>query len=178
MVQILQCNINDGTYVVWCKTMYKYIIRIIQKTYSQYRVLPAKIDWLPAVHKTVSVLRGIFWINLYVQWCWSMTISWHKNTFLITGPLCGETTGHLWIFLLKGQSFVNYWTNSWLANDLRCHETHMTSQWCLSTGINAINDALSYGIRTCWGTLVMWLLYFSHRWLFFFQSNMMNFICC
>ena len=37
-----------------------------------------------------------------------MTISWHGNNFLITGPLWGESTGQRWIPLTRSQ-YVELW---------------------------------------------------------------------
>ena len=55
--------------------------------------------------------------------------------FRVTGPLCGEFTGHRWIPLHKGHwrgvlmsSLICVWTNGWVnyrdAGDLRHHRVH------------------------------------------------------
>ena len=57
------------------------------------------------------------------------------NIFRVTGPLCGEFTGHRWIPRTKGQwrgalmfSLICAWTNSWANNgyagDLRRYRAH------------------------------------------------------
>ena len=58
--------------------------------------------------------------------------SWHGNASHITGPLCGESTGHQWIPVISDQRFgdfmfhlllagTNCWTNTWFNVDFRCH---------------------------------------------------------
>ena len=50
----------------------------------------------------------------------------------ITGPLCGELTGHRWILVTKARAFmfslICTWTNGSVNNrnagDLRCHHAH------------------------------------------------------
>ena len=57
------------------------------------------------------------------------------NIFRVTGPLCGEFTGHRWIPPHKGQrrgalmvSLISAWINGWVNNrddgDLRCRCAH------------------------------------------------------
>ena len=57
------------------------------------------------------------------------------NIFRVTGPLCGESTGHRWIPLTKandadvfGVFFDLTWTNGWVNNrdagDLRRNDAH------------------------------------------------------
>ena len=57
------------------------------------------------------------------------------NIFLVTGPLCGEFTGHRWIPLAKASDvelwgflwsvpWINGWVNNCEAGDLRCHRAH------------------------------------------------------
>ena len=64
-----------------------------------------------------------------------MMTSSNGNIFRVTGPLCGEFTGHRWIPLTKGQwrgalmfSSICAWINGWVNNrktgDLRRHRTH------------------------------------------------------
>ena len=64
-------------------------------------------------------------------WRSTMTSS-NANIFRVTGPLCGEFTGHQWIPLTK-VSDAELWCflrlNKWLRNNreaggLRCHRTH------------------------------------------------------
>ena len=60
------------------------------------------------------------------------------NIFRVTGPLCGEFTGHRWIPCTKASDaefwrfcFIGVWINGWVNNreagDLRCHALIMTS---------------------------------------------------
>ena len=64
-----------------------------------------------------------------------MMTSSNGNIFRVTGPLCGEFTGHRWIPLTKASGaelwcflFICAWINSWVNNreagDLRRHRTH------------------------------------------------------
>ena len=59
----------------------------------------------------------------------------NENLFRVTGPLCGEFTGHRWIPRTKGQwrgalmfslncAWVNGWVNNREAGDLRRHRAH------------------------------------------------------
>ena len=63
-----------------------------------------------------------------------MTLS-NGDIFRVTGPLCGEFTGHRWISHTKGQwhgalmfSLIVAWTKGWVnnrnASDLKRHHTH------------------------------------------------------
>ena len=64
--------------------------------------------------------------------------SWHGNCFSITGPLCGESTGHRWNPLASGPVmrslmflllvWTSCWTNNWGFDDMRCHFAYVTSQ--------------------------------------------------
>ena len=64
-----------------------------------------------------------------------MMVSSNGNIFRVTGPLCGEFTGHLWITLTKVSNaelwcflwsapWINGWVNTREAGDLRRHRTH------------------------------------------------------
>ena len=64
-----------------------------------------------------------------------MMASSNGNTFRVTGPLCGEFTGHLWIPLTKASDvelwcclwsapWINGWVNNLEAGDLRRHHAH------------------------------------------------------
>ena len=64
-----------------------------------------------------------------------MMTSSNGNIFRVTGPLCGEFTGHRWIPLTKASdtellilSIICAWTDGWVynrdADDLRRHRTH------------------------------------------------------
>ena len=74
--------------------------------------------------------------------CWypgSLTVmmSWHGNSFCVTGPLWGESTSYR-SPLTKGQyhrtlmfslmtASTNCWINNWAAGDFTHCDTHMTS---------------------------------------------------
>ena len=75
---------------------------------------------------------------------WNMMTSSNENIFRVTGPPCGEFTGHCWIPLTKA-SDAELWcfiwsapeTNGWVSNrnagDLRRHCTHYdvtVMMWC------------------------------------------------
>ena len=64
-----------------------------------------------------------------------MMTSSNGNIFRVTGPLCGEFTGHRWIPLTKASDaelwcflwsapWINGWVNNREAGDLRCHQVH------------------------------------------------------
>ena len=64
-----------------------------------------------------------------------MMTSSNGNIFRVTGPLCGEFTGHRWIPLTKGSdaellmfyltcAWIHGWVNNRDAGDLRRHRTH------------------------------------------------------
>ena len=65
----------------------------------------------------------------------SMMTSSNGNIFRVTGPLCGEFTGHRWIPLTKASDvelwcflwsvpWINVWVNNCEAGDLRHHPAH------------------------------------------------------
>ena len=69
-----------------------------------------------------------------IQVCTMMTSS-DRNIFRVTGPLCGEFTGHRWLPRTKASDaelwcclWSGPWTNGWVNNrdagDLRRHCTH------------------------------------------------------
>ena len=64
-----------------------------------------------------------------------MMTSSNGNIFCVTGPLCGEFTGHRWLPLTKAsdaelwyylwsQPWINSWVNNREAGDLRRHRAH------------------------------------------------------
>ena len=64
-----------------------------------------------------------------------MMTSSNGNIFHVTGPLCGEFTGHRWIPRTKASDaelwcflwsapWINGWVNNHKAGDLRCHRAH------------------------------------------------------
>ena len=63
----------------------------------------------------------------------AMMMSWNGNILRVTGPLCGEFTGHRWILLTKANdaelwfficAWINDWVNSREAGHLRRHRAH------------------------------------------------------
>ena len=63
----------------------------------------------------------------------NMMTSSYGNIFRVTGPLCGEFTGHQWIPLTKASDadfcfsicvWIKYWINNPEAGDLRRHRGH------------------------------------------------------
>ena len=77
-------------------------------------------------------IPGCFWYSArYVV----MMVSWNGNIFRVTGPLCGEFTGHRWIPLTKASDAelccflwsaprINGWVNHRETDDLRRHRAH------------------------------------------------------
>ena len=79
------------------------------------------------------------WVN-YTHWGLNkmtdiMMTSSNGNIFRVTGPLCGEFTGHWWIPRTKASDtelwcflwsapWINSWVNNREAGDLRPHRTH------------------------------------------------------
>ena len=70
-----------------------------------------------------------------IKWKHFMMTSSNGNIFRVTGPLCGEFTGHRWIPHHKGQwrgvlmfsliyALINVWVNNHEADDLRRHIAH------------------------------------------------------
>ena len=58
---------------------------------------------------------------------WSMMTSSNGNIFRVTGPLCGEFTGHRWHRALMFSlicTCMNDWVNNCEAGDLRRHHAH------------------------------------------------------
>ena len=76
------------------------------------------------------VVYYCIWVE---RFCHMMTSS-NRNTFRVTGTLCGEFTGHRWIPLTKSSeadhwcTLICAWTNGWVNNrdtgDLRRYCAH------------------------------------------------------
>ena len=88
--------------------------------------LPLKVEicFIYSVNRTSQVIANIY-----------MMMSSNGNIFCVTGPLCGEFTGHWWIPPPKGQWWealifslicarINGWVNNREPCDLRCHHAH------------------------------------------------------
>ena len=77
--------------------------------------------------------------------CTHMMTSSNGNVFRVTGPLCGEFTGHRWIPLTKARrgaliySFICAWINGWVNNreagDLRHHRDYYDVIVMVQTGM-------------------------------------------
>ena len=75
-------------------------------------------------------------------WLGMMTL-WHANTFRIAGPLWEKTTSHWRIPFIKGQwckalmfwllAWACRWTDSQISGDLRRHDAHVKSSYCVCT---------------------------------------------
>ena len=101
-----------------------------------------------ACSTVVSMLTKTKVSKLYTTvplWLGCMMTSSNRNIFRITGPLCGEFTGHRWIPLTKALFFslifslmcawIKGWVNNREADDLRRHRSHyyVTVMWNLLT---------------------------------------------
>ena len=90
--------------------------------------------------------------------CQELSLTWWRhqingNTFRVTGPLCGEFTGHrcipltkasnaeLWCFLWSAP-WINGWVNNREAGDLRHHRAHYDV-------IGTVTALDFYSSRTC-----------------------------
>ena len=63
--------------------------------------------------------------NVFCQWPFVKGIHWSP----VDPPHNGPVTQSSMFSLMLPQT--NCWTNSQVASDLRCHDTHVTSMWCL-----------------------------------------------
>ena len=93
--------------------------------------------WL-CVSKTEAITtRKLSWCLLYLYDCHSasMMTSSSGNFFRVTGPLCGDFTGHRWILRTEASDaelwcflwpmpWINDWVNNREAGDLRRHRAH------------------------------------------------------
>ena len=86
------------------------------------------------------------------------------NIFRVTGPLCGEFTGHRWIPLTKASDTelrcffwsapeINGWTNNLEAGDLRRHRGHYVVTVMILWIMHAVVFSLAsfYKIRCIFG---------------------------
>ena len=79
-----------------------------------------------------------------------MITSSNGNIFRVTGPLCGEFTGHQWIPRTKASGvelscfFICAWINGWVNNrksgDLRRHRTHYDVIVMVTVGRGGLRD--------------------------------------
>ena len=97
-------------------------------------------------HLNMSFAKWLLWTNLYIlrytlspksypRPCITKMTSSNGNIFRVTGPLCGEFTGHRWIPLTTDSdaelrcfflicAWINVWVNNRKAGDLRRHRAH------------------------------------------------------
>ena len=64
-------------------------------------------------------------MNHFKRVCFMMT-SWNENIFRVTGPLCGESTGHRWIPLVKA-SDAELWCFLWSVPEQTVEQTIETT---------------------------------------------------
>ena len=87
-------------------------------------LIPLDICSWPTLWYGVHWWQHFHWWLLWVNWNLpkyaNMMTSSNGNIFSVTGPLCGEFIGHLWIPPYKGQwrgalmfSLICAWTNGW-----------------------------------------------------------------
>ena len=93
----------------------------------------ARVSGFPTHFQNYIQAWYIYLKNAY-EWLFMMTSS-NGNIFRVTGPLCGEFTGHRWIPLTKASDaelwrflwsapWINGWANNHKPGDLRRHRTH------------------------------------------------------
>ena len=85
--------------------------------------------------------------NHYTPVLFCMMMSSNGNIFCVTGPLCGEFTGHQWIPLPRPvmQSFdvICAWTNGWVNN----HDTSDLRRHCTHYGVTVMNTVIFLSVR-------------------------------
>ena len=111
-------------------------------------------DWFPSLPPAV------------VKWLHSMMTLWHVNSFHITGPLWGKSTGHQSIPHTKGRqwgalivtlllAWITCWISTRVAGDLGRHVAQVTSLLCM---------------RECYSFKYMynsyWILIYDVRWTY------------
>ena len=122
-----------------------------------YQQLPTRLPLL--LHFMVAIYRPMSPIPFRIispALGRSMMTSSNGNFFCVTGPLCGEFTGHRLIPCTKGQwrralmsSLICAWTNGWVnsreAGDLRRHRTHHDVTLMHTIISVAVNNRDEYG---------------------------------
>ena len=106
-----------------------------------------------------------------MKWVTNDDVTKWKHFFRVTGPLCGEFTGHQWIPPTKGQwrgslfSLICVWKNGWVNNrdtdDLRRHRAHydvtVMSRCCCNMGYPPdIHLKFKWG-ETCLSSINFWV---------------------
>ena len=89
--------------------------------------------------RVVTFTRGRKFEVVNVELSWCLSLSWWRHQmeifFRVTGPLCGEFSGHRWIphtkasdaeplFFLWSVLWINGWVNNRYTGDLRRHRAH------------------------------------------------------
>ena len=136
----------------------------------------------------VNKFNGVI-IHTKCQWhtkgCRGMMM--YGNTFLITGPLWGESTGHRWIPLTKDQwcgslMFMSFWTNSREACEMRCLDSHSTSLWrqsskCTQYGwlLWCVSDSVLFFNSKPFIELLFTVLHFSWEYRGWFRQTTKHF---
>ena len=115
------------------------------------------------------------------------------NIFRVTGPLCGEFTGHRWIPHTKASDaelwcflwsapWINGWVNNREAGDLRRHSAHydaIVMVWYFSTQLNKIlkripNTIFEYMFSTNnenTAFFSLWIIIKTTEWDILFNQN-------
>ena len=82
--------------------------------------------WWLCFFVPAAILQGLRRRHLHLQ----TVVSWWRRVILL-GPLWGESTGHQWIPITKGQacgalmsSWLLVWISCWYAVEWKCHLTH------------------------------------------------------
>ena len=103
-----------------------------------------KLYWWPLLPLAFIISAKVYQCQMGFQWESYFTISIYPGTmmtssngniFCVTGPLCGEFTGHRWFPLIKASeaglwcfSLICAWTKAWVNNreacNLRRHRAH------------------------------------------------------
>ena len=114
----------------------------------------------PIIHPKCSqrgrVIRHLLWGHVLnnvihtLSFSCSIMTSSNGNIFRVTGPLCGEFTGHRWIPRTNASDaelWCFLWTNDWVNNrhtdDLRRHCA------CYDVTVMIYHDTFFYGIDWC-----------------------------
>ena len=87
-----------------------------------------------------------------------MLTSSNGKHFRVTGPMCGEFTGHQRMFsLIRG--WTNGWTNYKDAGNLRCHYAHYdvtVMGWCIYASVNCLSISSGNGLSLIRHQAITW----------------------
>ena len=138
---IMDVRLCMHTCVKYCNTLVSFFLIIWELIYWNVCHFPS---FNVSIHNQQFDHWVIVWIGNNVEMSGIQVISpkWHRlgshmmtssngNIFRVTGPLCGEFTGHRWIPRTKASDaelwsfcWINNWVNNHEAGDLRCHHAH------------------------------------------------------